>query len=105
MIVRLVLGDQLNVRHSWWREQRDYVLCMRGFAAALQQAGHCVRHFRIDEAHNRQSFTTNLHEVARLVGTSELERMERRRHEWHAVSRRPGKRLRICSIVARRSAP
>ncbi|RUO25574.1 cryptochrome/photolyase family protein [Aliidiomarina minuta] len=73
--VRLILGDQLNARHSWlkepdeqvlfvmaeMRQETDYVVhhvqkllaffaAMRKFAEALQSAGHRVRYFTLDES-------------------------------------------------------
>ncbi|HAY10316.1 MAG TPA: cryptochrome/photolyase family protein, partial [Thauera sp.] len=70
--LRLILGDQLNAAHSWFRSPRpdvlyvmmevrsetDYVrhhaqkvlaifAAMRAFAAALQAAGHRVRYLKI----------------------------------------------------------
>lgn len=82
---RLILGDQLNPRHSWFSEVRpdvvylllelhqetSYVLhhaqkilgifaAMRDFATQLRQAGHRVRYVRIDETSNRPSLCANL---------------------------------------------
>ena len=86
--VRLVLGDQLNPQHSWFREVRgdvlylmmevrqetDYVLhhaqkilaifaAMRDFAARLAAAGHRVHYLAIDDPANRPSLTDNLDAV------------------------------------------
>tara|TARA_B100000700_G_scaffold331174_1_gene462057 strand:+ start:2828 stop:4384 length:1557 start_codon:yes stop_codon:yes gene_type:complete len=83
--IRLVLGDQLNAKHSWWREKQDHVLyvmmemrqetdyvkhhiqkitafflAMRNFAQALEHAGHRVHYIRLDDADNTQSLTNNL---------------------------------------------
>lgn len=83
--LRLVLGDQLDPQHDWYREPRpdvvylllemrqetDYVVhhaqkviaifaAMRDFARQLKAAGHRVRHVAIDDASNRQSLTANL---------------------------------------------
>ncbi|WP_269532866.1 cryptochrome/photolyase family protein [Chitinimonas sp. BJYL2] len=83
--LRLILGDQLNAGHSWFR-QRDPAVCyllmevrsetdyvrhhaqkvlaifaaMRRFAAALEQAGHRVQYLRIDDPANRQSLAANV---------------------------------------------
>ncbi|MFM7026708.1 MAG: cryptochrome/photolyase family protein [Limnohabitans sp.] len=95
--LRLILGDQLNPRHSWFAETRDdviYVLmevrsetdyvrhhaqkvlgifaAMRDFARQLKAAGHRVRHVAIDHPSNRQGITANLealiaHHGARAV--------------------------------------
>ncbi|MBE1276865.1 cryptochrome/photolyase family protein [Enterovibrio baiacu] len=72
--LRLLLGDQLNASHSWFREQNDQTLyviaelhqeanyvphhvqkvcaffaAMSAFAQALQQAGHRVLHLTLDD--------------------------------------------------------
>lgn len=103
--LRLVLGDQLNAAHSWFRAPRadvlhvmmevrsetDYVrhhaqkvlaifAAMRAFAAALQAAGHRVRYLKIGDADNRQSFAANLAQVAAECGATRFERMEA--DEW-----------------------
>ena len=84
-ILRLVLGDQLNPQHSWFKEpsqdvvfllmemrqETDYVLhhaqkilaifaAMRDFSRMLREAGHCVHYMTIDDPANRQSLTANL---------------------------------------------
>lgn len=73
--VKLILGDQLNAHHSWFREpdasvlyvmaelrqEADYachhrqkllafLAAMRQFAAALAKAGHRVRYFSLDDS-------------------------------------------------------
>lgn len=83
--LRLILGDQLNPRHSWFAETRpdvhyvmmeirqetDYVLhhaqkilaifaAMRDFAGKLERAGHQIHYLRIDDPRNTQSLTANL---------------------------------------------
>ena len=77
--VRLILGDQLNANHSWFKTKRDDVLyiiaelhqemhytrhhiqkimcffaAMERFASALSQAGHQVLHLTLDDT---QEFT------------------------------------------------
>ncbi len=72
--LRLVLGDQLNAGHSWYRQKDDGVLylmaelrqetdyvrhhiqklcaffaAMEAFAGALNEAGHRVRHLTLDD--------------------------------------------------------
>ena len=84
-IIRLVLGDQLNPLHGWYKERRedvvyllmeirqetDYVLhhaqkilaifaAMRDFSRMLREAGHRVHYVTIDDPANRQSLTANL---------------------------------------------
>ena len=83
--LRLILGDQLNVRHSWFRQpdpacltvfmemrqETDYVLhhaqkilaifaAMRAMAASLVEAGHRVHYLKIGDPANTQSLPANL---------------------------------------------
>ena len=83
--LRLILGDQLNPEHSWFRQRSDrvvyvmlelrqetrYVLhhaqkiiaifaAMREFARQLRQQGHRVRYVQLDDPSNRGSLTDNL---------------------------------------------
>ena len=83
--LRLILGDQLNPAHTWFRtvdpqvvhvlmevrQETDYVLhhaqkiiaifaAMRDFARQLRDAGHRVRYVALDDPSNRQSITENL---------------------------------------------
>ena len=97
-ILRLVLGDQLDPQHPWYRERRadvvylllemrqetDYVThhaqkvlaifaAMRDFARQLKAAGHRVRHVAIDDPSNRQSLTANLDALCAHYAASALE--------------------------------
>jgi len=97
MQLRLILGDQLNAAHSWYREHRDdvvYVMmetrsetdyvrhhaqkvlalfaAMRRFAQALQAAGHRVHYLRIGDAANRHDIAANLAWLAAHYGASSL---------------------------------
>ncbi|MDP4964645.1 MAG: cryptochrome/photolyase family protein, partial [Salibacteraceae bacterium] len=83
--LRLILGDQLNASHSWYktkdesvlyvmmelRSETDYAMhhiqkvigffaAMRGFADALIKAGHRVEYLKINDSKNQQTFTENL---------------------------------------------
>ena len=83
--LRLVLGDQLNPRHSWFetvdpdtvyvfmevRQETDYVLhhaqkiiaifaAMRDLAASLKAAGHRVHYDAIDDPDNLHDIPANL---------------------------------------------
>ena len=83
--LRLVLGDQLNASHSWFRkkdpgilyviaevhEEATYVphhiqkvcaffLAMKAFADALQQAGHQVLHLTLDNTREHRDFPSLL---------------------------------------------
>ncbi|MEA1647566.1 cryptochrome/photolyase family protein [Nitrospirillum sp. BR 11164] len=84
-VLRLILGDQLNPRHRWFRQvdeavvytlmevrqETDYVLhhaqkilaifaAMRDFARHLRAAGHRVDYLAIDDPANRQALPANL---------------------------------------------
>ena len=83
--LRLVLGDQLNGNHSWFktvddsityvmmevRTETDYAkhhiqkvvgffTAMRSFAAELKSKGHAVIYINLTDANNLQSFEKNL---------------------------------------------
>ncbi|EXI69134.1 MAG: Deoxyribodipyrimidine photo-lyase-related protein [Candidatus Accumulibacter sp. SK-11] len=83
--LRLILGDQLNPRHTWFEQQRDDVLyvfmemrqetdyvlhhaqkviaifaAMRELARQLRAAGHSVYYLSIDDPDNRQALPDNL---------------------------------------------
>ncbi|GAA4758736.1 MULTISPECIES: cryptochrome/photolyase family protein [Flavobacterium] len=86
MILRLILGDQLNSNHSWFQEEdqsrylyalmevqseTDYVrhhqqkvvaffAAMRNFAEELQTKGCQVYYFKINDRHNQHSFEKNI---------------------------------------------
>ncbi|MEJ2795708.1 cryptochrome/photolyase family protein [Iodobacter sp. LRB] len=102
--LRLILGDQLNIRHSWFSESElartdlTYVLmelrsetdyawhhaqkvlgifaAMRGFAQALQKAGCRVRYIKIGDQDNQQNFIDNLHALIKAGQISQLERQQ-----------------------------
>jgi len=91
--LRLICGDQLNLRHSWFdkgptphrlyvlmeiRTETDYAVhhvqkvvaffgAMRLFARALKDAGHRVHYVPLDSPENRQSFAGNLERIMRRV--------------------------------------
>ncbi|RUO78187.1 cryptochrome/photolyase family protein [Idiomarina tyrosinivorans] len=83
--LRLILGDQLNAQHSWFkskddgvlyvmmeiRQETDYVLhhqqkllafftAMENFSQALRQAGHRVHYQYLTDTDNQQSIGKNL---------------------------------------------
>lgn len=87
-ILRLVLGDQLNSQHSWFRQKNDKVLyllmemrqetdyvqhhiqkvvafflAMRNFSAWLTSEGHRVLYLTLDHSDNRQSLEANLSRI------------------------------------------
>jgi len=84
MKVRLILGDQLNLNHSWFdqiddsvcyvmmevRQETDYVKhhlqkvvaffnAMRHFKSAVENKGHRIHYFKLDNPKNKQSITEN----------------------------------------------
>jgi deoxyribodipyrimidine photolyase-related protein len=96
--IRLLLGDQLHIHHSWFAEidpatlyvmmeilpETAYVqhhvqkvigffAAMRGFAEVLEGKGHKLRYFRLDDADNAQSFEGNLTALIGQYGITELE--------------------------------
>jgi deoxyribodipyrimidine photolyase-related protein len=83
--IRLILGDQLNINHSWFetvdptvlyvlmevKSESEYVIhhiqkvvgifaAMRAFAHELQALGHRVRYIRINDSENQHRFLNNL---------------------------------------------
>lgn len=89
--IRLVLGDQLNILHSWFsrvddsvlyimaeqRSETDYTLhhaqkligvisAMRAFASRLEQLGHRVHYVRLGDSNNRHNFSHNISDLIQL---------------------------------------
>ncbi len=85
MKLKLILGDQLNLQHSWFKEvdssevfvlmemrqETDYAPhhiqkvvaffgAMRNFSEVLKQAGHQVHYLGLDDKANRQQLEANL---------------------------------------------
>jgi deoxyribodipyrimidine photolyase-related protein len=83
-ILRLILGDQLNINHSWYKEvnhqviyvlmelksETDYAIhhiqkvtaffaAMQAFCALLSKHGHCVLYIKLNDPENKQSFSEN----------------------------------------------
>ncbi|MCK8482096.1 cryptochrome/photolyase family protein [Psychroserpens algicola] len=83
--LRLILGDQLNIKHSWFksttkdvtycmfemRQETDYVkhhiqkvigffAAMREFSKTVASEGHHIEYFRINDTQNTQDLTKNL---------------------------------------------
>lgn len=84
-IVRLILGDQLNINHSWFskvdarvtyvmmevRTETDYAThhvqkvlgffaSMQAFSEQLKEKGHQVLYFKLNDKNNLQSFQKNI---------------------------------------------
>jgi deoxyribodipyrimidine photolyase-related protein len=96
--LRLILGDQLNIKHSWFKEiNQDVVYClfemkqetdyvrhhiqkvigffeaMRSFSEYIQKAGHKVDYFKINDERNTQNLNTNLDQ---LITQYQIEKFE-----------------------------
>lgn len=96
--LRLILGDQLNLRHSWFREvdsdtlyvlmevrqEQEYVkhhiqkilgffAAMRNFAHLLQKAGHLVVYLKLDDTQNLHNFDANLDRLIAQHGITRFE--------------------------------
>jgi deoxyribodipyrimidine photolyase-related protein len=96
--LRLLLGDQLNLNHSWFskkeshidyvmmeiRSETDYVwhhiqkiigffACMRNFAEELQQLGHQVLYIKLDDPINQQGLESN---ISTILATGNYLRFE-----------------------------
>lgn len=96
--LRLILGDQLNENHSWFkhtqeqvvycmfemRQETDYVkhhiqkitaffAAMRRFASKLQAKGHTVYYLKINDINNQQSLRANLDEAIKQFKVSRFE--------------------------------
>lgn len=96
--LRLLLGDQLNAQHSWFRETDDQVIyclfemrqetdytrhhiqkviaffaAMRHFADTLRQQGHRVEYFTLDDPRNTGTLDGNLRLLIEEHGISRFE--------------------------------
>lgn len=121
--LRLILGDQLNARHSWFRDQdantyyliaelkqetgyvRHHVqkICaffaaMQQFAQALEAAGHRVIHLTLDETSNYASLTDLIQAKIDELGARVFE--YQRPDEWRLLQQLrdfdPGVAMREC---------
>ena len=86
--LRLILGDQLNIQHSWYttisdstvycmfemRQETDYVkhhiqkvvgffAAMRDFSKQLESQGHNVIYLNLDDSSNLQNLEENLNHL------------------------------------------
>lgn len=96
--LRLILGDQLNLKHSWFREvdpdciylmaemrqETDYVchhiqkvvaffLSMRSFAESLREKGHKVVYMKINDTENPQDLALLIEHQAEKLGINRFE--------------------------------
>jgi deoxyribodipyrimidine photolyase-related protein len=90
--LRLILGDQLNENHTWFkqpeknvtyvlmeiRQETDYVAhhiqkvasffaAMRSFADRLRELGHPVVYLKLDDPKNRHTIAENITELLRIL--------------------------------------
>ena len=97
-ILRLILGDQLNSAHSWFKRPDDlvnYVImeirqetdcvthhiqkvaaffaAMRAFGDHLRRQGHRVTYLRLDDPGNRQTIRDNVLQIIRSKGITRFE--------------------------------
>lgn len=96
--LRLILGDQLNVNHSWFQNQSsdvtyllmemkqetDYVkhhiqkvvgffLAMRNFSKTLSETGHQVIYLNLDDKENKQNLDRNINKLIQEHGFEKFE--------------------------------
>ncbi|GAB2628002.1 cryptochrome/photolyase family protein [Belliella aquatica] len=96
--LRLILGDQLNSKHSWFQNQSpevtyllmemkqetDYVkhhiqkvvgffLAMRNFSKSLTETGHQVIYLNLDDEENQQNLETNIKKLIQDQGFEKFE--------------------------------
>jgi deoxyribodipyrimidine photolyase-related protein len=96
--LRLILGDQLNIRHSWFdednkdviycmfemRQETDYVShhiqkivaffeAMRTFSKKLQKEKFEVIYYKLDDEQNKQDLNENLNQIIQKHGIEKFE--------------------------------
>ena len=121
-ILRLILGDQLNERHTWFqkpdrtvtfvmmeiRQETDYVrhhvqkivaffAAMRAFAEKLKEKGHAVIYLRLDDAKNQQSINGNLKQLIKEKHFARFEYLLPDEHRLDVELRKMAKTLSISS--------
>jgi len=96
--LRLILGDQLHINHSWFQETNDdvlyvmiesksetnyvrhhiqkvvgFFLAMRQFAKALKENGHQVLYWTLEEEENKQNFSENIQYITNKYNIQSFE--------------------------------
>jgi len=96
--IKLILGDQLNHKHSWCENVKDdtlfvlmeclsetnyvrhhiqkiagFFLAMRNFSKVLEEQGHDVLYLSLDDERNRQSVSANLEWILRETQAERFE--------------------------------
>lgn len=99
--LRLILGDQLNHGHSWYRERDDdvvyllmevlsetgyvrhhiqkvvgFFVAMRSFADHLRELGHRVHYIKLDDPENMQEVGLNCAAIAERYGATTFQYQE-----------------------------
>ena len=99
--LRLILGDQLNSKHSWFnnqdndvlycmfemRQETDYVkhhiqkvigffAAMREFANHLEKNGHRIKYLKLNDKRNKQFLTKNLENLIEQYNITNFEYIE-----------------------------
>jgi deoxyribodipyrimidine photolyase-related protein len=123
--LRLILGDQLNSLHSWFRrvsqdivytlmevrQETDVVTphiqkvagffsAMRHFADDLARKGHRVLYLRLDDPHNEHSFDANVIRLIRKQAITRFEYMQPDDYRLDVQLARLASRLSVPSAVA-----
>lgn len=98
MTLRLILGDQLNSNHSWFKKKDNNVIyfmaemkqetnyvkhhiqkivgffsAMRSFAESLQNSGHQIEYWKLDSQQNTHNLSEN---IKKLIATYNIKRFE-----------------------------
>ncbi len=99
--LRIILGDQLNINHSWFNKVDDdtlylisevkdetnytrhhiqkvvaFFLAMRNFSDELKEKGHQVLYLKLDDSNNKHSINGNALYVANQINASNIEYQE-----------------------------
>jgi deoxyribodipyrimidine photolyase-related protein len=119
-ILRLILGDQLNEKHTWFqkpdrrvvyvmmeiRQETDYVkhhvqkvvaffAAMRAFAEKLKEKGHTIIYLRLDDPKNRQTIAGNLKQLFKEKHFTRFEYLLPDEHRLDIELRRLAKALAV----------
>ncbi len=120
--LRLILGDQLNIRHNWYgiksddivyvmlemRQETDYVkhhiqkiigffLAMRAFAEKLKEKGHRVIYWTIGDENNEQDLVKNL---KKLIHENKIECFEYQLPDEYRLDRQLKQFCKALTIVS-----
>lgn len=96
--IALILGDQLNASHSWFKQSHDerlfvmmeirqetdycrhhiqkvvaFFAAMRKFASALAETGHHVLYLTLDSPDNKQSLPKNLEAICKTTNVGHVQ--------------------------------